>query len=109
MVEQPIPFYQWRPGSFKNSTRDQTGLKAAAFAVKEFSTCKVPGISVPTLGTYKSSWPPLLSKMLFASFIVWERFLKRYQTILLIFLGHIITCPRIMSQYLLGVKCIGIY
>jgi hypothetical protein len=98
MVEQPIPFYQGCPGSFKNSTRDQTGLRSAAFAVKEFSICKVPGVSVPTLRTYKSFWPPLLSKMLFASFIVWERFLKLYQTILLIFLGHVITCPRIMPS-----------
>jgi hypothetical protein len=50
-----------------------------------------------TLGANKSFWPPLLSKMLFTSFIVWERFLKLYQTVFLIFLGHIITCPRVMS------------
>jgi len=108
MIKQPVPFYQRCFCSMKNSPRRQACLKATVFAIEELSIFEIPRFFKSALRTYKASLPPLFNKVLFTCFIAGERFLKLYQAVLCIFLGHSITCPRNMPKNKLGVKCIGI-
>jgi hypothetical protein len=92
----------------KDGTGRKAGLEPAFFTVKKLSIFQIPRFSMSALGASKAAFPSLFEKVLLTRLIVRKCFLKFYQIVLFIFLGHSVTWLKNMPENGLGVKCIGI-
>jgi hypothetical protein len=91
MVDEPIPFDQWRAGFMEYRPRGQANFCTTQLAIQNISRADKPCCTMSTSGAPESSRPPNFSQMLGARFFSRKFFLKIKQAALFVPLGHLCT------------------